>query len=131
MDDHNDDAEHLRLLSIFHYVLAGIAALVGTFPVIHLSIGILIIQGALDQPGQAAPPAAFGWFFVVIGGVLILFGWTLAVLLAVAGRLLARRRSYTFCLVTAGVACIFVPLGTVLGVFTIIVLMRPSVKRLF
>jgi hypothetical protein len=38
---------------------------------------------------------------------------------------------YTFCLVMAGVACMFMPFGTVLGVFTIIVLLRDSVKELF
>ena len=31
----------------------------------------------------------------------------------------------------AGIECIFMPFGTVLGVFTIIVLMRPSMKELF
>ena len=31
----------------------------------------------------------------------------------------------------AGLQCIFPSLGTVLGVFTIIVLVRPSVKQLF
>ncbi len=31
----------------------------------------------------------------------------------------------------AGVACMFMPFGTVLGVFTIIVLLRDSVKELF
>jgi hypothetical protein len=31
----------------------------------------------------------------------------------------------------AGIECIFMPVGTVLGVFTIIVLMRDSVKELF
>jgi hypothetical protein len=31
----------------------------------------------------------------------------------------------------AAIACMFMPFGTVLGVFTIIVLMRPSVKELF
>jgi len=36
-----------------------------------------------------------------------------------------------FCLVMAGVECIFTPFGTVLGVLTIIVLVRPSVKELF
>ena len=34
-------------------------------------------------------------------------------------------------MVVAGVACTFAPLGTALGVFTIIVLMRDSVKELF
>jgi hypothetical protein len=36
-----------------------------------------------------------------------------------------------YCLVVAGIECIFMPFGTVLGVFTIIVLMRPSVRNLF
>ncbi len=40
-----------------------------------------------------------------------------------------RRR--LFCLVVAGVECAFMPFGTVLGVFTIAVLMRESVKELF
>jgi hypothetical protein len=31
----------------------------------------------------------------------------------------------------AGVECLFMPFGTVLGVFTIIVLMRESVKQVF
>jgi hypothetical protein len=31
----------------------------------------------------------------------------------------------------AGVACLFMPFGTVLGIFTIIVLVRPQVKALF
>ena len=31
----------------------------------------------------------------------------------------------------AAIACMFMPFGTVLGVFTIIVLMRPSVKERF
>jgi len=36
-----------------------------------------------------------------------------------------------FCLVVSGIECILTPLGTVLSVFTIIVLMRESLKRLF
>jgi hypothetical protein len=48
-----------------------------------------------------------------------------------AGRFLARRKHHLFCLVVAGVECLFFPFGTVLGVFTIIVLMRPSVQQAF
>jgi hypothetical protein len=131
MTDDRSDAEHLRLLSIFHYVVAGLAAVFGSFPIIHLVMGLLIVQGAFEKPGQPDFPRAFGWVFVGFAGAMILMFWTLAVLLAVAGRQLSRRRGYTFCLVTAAIACAFLPFGTVLGVFTIIVLMRPSVKRLF
>ena len=58
-------------------------------------------------------------------------GWTAAVLLAWSGRCLAQRRRYIFCMVMAAIACLFVPLGTVLGVFTIVVLAKPEVKATF
>jgi hypothetical protein len=48
-----------------------------------------------------------------------------------AGRYLSRHVNRTFCLVVAGIECVFTPFGTVLGVFTIIVLMRDSVRELF
>jgi hypothetical protein len=58
-------------------------------------------------------------------------GWTLAVCMIIAGRFLAKRTHYMYCLVVAAISCIFFPFGTVLGVFTIIVLLRSSVKALF
>jgi hypothetical protein len=72
-----------------------------------------------------------GVFLMALAAFAILLGWTFAVCLIVAGRRLASQRSYTFCLVMAALACMFMPFGTVLGVLTIIVLMRPSVKSLF
>ena len=39
----NQDIEHLRLLSIFHYVVAGIGALVSCFPVFHLAFGLVML----------------------------------------------------------------------------------------
>jgi hypothetical protein len=63
--------------------------------------------------------------------VCVLGGWTLAGLLIYAGRCLARRTRRLFCLVAAGLGCLFFPLGTVLGVFTFIVLSRPTVRAVF
>jgi hypothetical protein len=68
---------------------------------------------------------------VVFASVLILVGWTFAVLVLIAGRFIARRKHYTLCFVMACVDCLSVPFGTVLGVFTILVLNRQSVKELF
>jgi hypothetical protein len=42
-----------------------------------------------------------------------------------------RRKHFTFCLIMAAVECIFMPFGTVLGTFTILVINRPSVRELF
>ena len=72
-----------------------------------------------------------GWIFIVVASVIILVGWSLAIAILFAGRCLARRTHYMRCFVVAAIECIFMPFGTVLGVFTIIVLSRPSVKILF
>jgi len=127
------DAEHLRLLSVFHYVVAGMMALFASFPILHLVIGLSMVFGKFGQETKGGPPPElFGWFFVLFAGAWMLVGWTIAVCLVLAARYLRQRRRYLFCLVVAGVsAAVCMPFGTVLGVFTIIVLLRPSVKEAF
>jgi len=129
------DLEHLKILSIFHYVLAGIVALFACFPIFHLVMGISMLTGDFFQgevPSDASFPfGMFSLMFTIIPAIFILLGWALAISLAVSGYFLSKKTKYLFCLVVAGISCIFTPFGTVLGVFTIIVLMRPSVKKLF
>ncbi len=125
----NQDSEHLKLLSIFHYVTAGLAALFSCIPFLHFWLGIMMVTGQLEPSDPALE--IFGWFFVVFAGGFILCGWAFSVAVFMAGRALARRTRYMFCLVMAGIECMFMPFGTVLGVFTILVLMRDSVKRQF
>jgi hypothetical protein len=127
----NQDQEHLRLLSIFHYVVAGLGALIACIPLIHLTVGVLMVTGRLAD-GRNPPPPALGWILVGLGAAAVVAGWTFAALIARAGRCLARRTHYTYCLVMAALLCVLCsPFGAVLGVFTIIVLLRPSVKALF
>lgn len=125
------DAEQLRLLSIFHYVVAGLAALFACFPLFHLFFGVAMVTGWGEFASEDPVAGVMGWFFIVFAAVFILAGWAFAACLAFAGRFLAQRRRYTYCLVMAGVACMFMPFGTVLGVLTIVVLVRDSVKELF
>ena len=123
----NRDEEHLKLLSIFHYVVGGIAGFWACFPLIHLCIGIAMLGGAF----RGGPPPVLGLFFVMMALTVITLGWALAICIIIAGRCLVKRQHYKFCFVIACISCAFMPFGTVLGVFTIIVLMRPSVKKLF
>lgn len=128
-----EQAEHLKLLSIFHYVFAGVLALMACIPLIHVAFGLAMIFAPRHHGGGRGdmPPALFGWLFVLLGGAFILIGWVVAGLLAWAGRCLSRRSHYTYCFVMACVACAFMPFGTVLGVFTILVLSKPEVKAAF
>ena len=124
--------EHLRLLSIFHYVVSALAALFACIPTLYLVIGLFFLLAPQQVAGGGGPPPPFiGWFFVIFGSVAILLGLTFAAFVLAAGRALARRKHYMFCLVMGGVECVFMPFGTVLGVFTLVVLTQAAVKQLF
>ena len=122
------DLEHLKLLSIFHYVVAGATALFALFPLLHVAFGVAMVSGRMDADLDAQ---LVGWFFIAFASVAIAVGLTLAVCILLAGRSLAQRKKRTFCMVVGGLECLLMPYGTVLGVFTLIVLMRPSMPGLF
>jgi hypothetical protein len=89
-------------------------------------------DGPKSTPSSGGPPPAFlGYMFMGIGGGAVALGWLLGGLTIYAGLCIARRRAPVFCQVIAGLNCLHMPLGTALGVFTLIVLNRPSVKALF
>lgn len=127
----NPDESHLKLLSIFHYILAGLSALISFFPIIHLVLGIMMVV----IPGHHGPgtpePEWVGWIFIGFAILFILCGLIFSGFVFLTARFLSRRRHHTFCVVMAGIECLLMPYGTVLGVLTIIVLMRDSVKTLF
>jgi hypothetical protein len=130
----NQDREHLRLLAIFHYVVAGLAALFSFFPLLYTTVGAIFIFAARHgtaKPGEELPPEFLGWIFAVVGLLLFFLGIAMAICILLAGRCLSRNKHYTFALVMACIECLFIPFGTILGVFTIIALLREPVKGLF
>lgn len=133
----SQDKQYLKILAIFHFVVAGISALFACFPILHFVIGLGMLGlsfglGASEGAFPAAVvPGFVGLFFTLIAGSMMLFGWVFAACEALAGWFLLRRKHHMFCVVMGGVACTFMPFGTVLGVFTIITLMKPAVKALF
>ncbi len=128
----NEDQDQLRLLKIFHYVVGGMCCLFGCFPMIHFFIGLWLTLSPPQRGGMPDANAAFlGPLFMILGGIFISIGWGMGLMLLAAGRNLSRRRRYQFCFVAACIGCLFTPFGTILGVFTILVLNRPAVKAAF
>jgi hypothetical protein len=128
------DTEQLNLLAIFHYVVAGLAALFSFFPLLYTTIGAIFIFAARHgtaKSGEDLPPEFLGWIFAVLGSLLFLTGIAMAICILIAGRSIALRKRYSFVFVIACIECLFIPFGTILGVFTIVVLSRESVRGLF
>ena len=91
----------------------------------------MIVAPHLFGHGKDQPPAFLGWLFLILGTSIIVLGWTFAALTVFAGRCISQRKHYTYCMVWACFECLSIPFGTVLGVCTIAVLNRASVKPLF
>ena len=124
------DQQQVKLLSIFHYVLGGLTAIFSCFPILHIVMGIAMLNGDFGD-GNTAPPKVFAIMFILMPAIFVLIGWSLSICMIIAGRKLARFKSRTFCIVIAGIESMLMPFGTVLGVFTIIVLMRESIKEFY
>ena len=102
----NNDGEHLRLLSIFHYVVGIMTALFALFPTLHLVMGVAMVTGRLDDGPNRMDARFFGWFFIVVAAAMIVAGLAFAASMIVTGRFLARRLNYTFCFVIAALECV-------------------------
>lgn len=124
-----DDLNHLRWLSIAHYIYAGFIALSSLFALIFIALGLF--AGSLPQGRNDPSPEVMRWIFIGVGGAVLVLGLGIATLFFFVGRNIGQRRHHTYCVVMSGIACLSVPIGTLLGVFTLIVLFRPSVKPLF
>jgi len=127
----DQDEEHLKILSIAYYVMAGTIVFGALFGLLYVVLGIVFtISPPPTRPGDQS--ATFmGPFLAALGGAFTLLGSAFALCTYLAGRYLRRKEHRTFCFVVAGLNCLWVPIGTALGVFTILVLQRPAVARLF
>ena len=127
------DNEHLKMLSIFHYVLAGFAFAGLLFLCLHFLImtAVFTSPGIFNSPkNQSGPPVEFlipffMIFYLVFGGMMAVTG----ILNFLSANFLRKRKHRTFSVVVAGLNCMQIPFGTALGVFTIMVLSRPSVRE--
>jgi hypothetical protein len=144
-----EDREHLSALSIGHFVLAGIS-LLGAAPILFYgAAGAEVLEGlggdlsmAMGnvpmQPGAnplgGAPDTMLQDLRLLLTAAVASFvvvSVLAAVHLVLVGVMMRRRRWWTFCYLTGWGECLMFPFGTILGIFTIIVLGRPSVKRVF
>lgn len=125
------DREHLRLLEIFHYIWGTISCLWGLFGLLYVRLGVLMSTTFTGSPQNQNFSHVFSelWIATSVFGVVLFEASGLLSLLA--GWKYRKRRSYWFCFVVAIVNCLLVPVGTALGVFSMFVLNRPSVKELF
>jgi len=131
----HDDEQYLTALSICHYCYGALVGALSCFPLIYVLVGLGLVVAApsmeVKDPNERIGMQFAGGMFAVIGGIAAVVGLVSAVFTLLAGECLRRRRGYVFCILVAAIECLNMPLGTILGVFTIIVLLRPTARQRF
>jgi hypothetical protein len=126
------DKSQLGTLSLIYFILA----ILNTLSLVMLLLGVLIVGGVLIAVGAGggtdAPPIWVG-IVVIVGGLIVsLLPATITYLMYKTASSLKEHRRPTLCFVMAIFLCVTGGiLGIILGIFTIIVLRRPSVQELF
>jgi len=119
------------MLAVFHWALAAgdlfycVALVFQTFAL------RAIFDSTEPQANVDLDPELWSRVFTILMVACTVLVLIHAVLVAVAGRFLVRWRHYRFCFGVACLNCLSFPFGNILGIFTLIVLLRPSVKRRF
>lgn len=130
---YDQDLEHLRLLVLFHKIVAGIYIVVGLCGLPHFTIGLLmnIDPTFMESPTSPPPPGFVGWIFMGFAAMFVFGAWVFAILNWLSSHRLQQRNGLKLIYATSGLNCLWMPIGTALGVFTFIVITRPSVRSLF
>jgi hypothetical protein len=130
----------LRILAVLEAVYGALTFAFSLIFVFYIFMGLQIARnpGFFSSPATRGgtptapfPPQEFGYIFVVIGALAMLFGWAMAGLSLYSAKCLRERKNWSWVMAAACLNCLHVPLGTALGVFTIVVINRPSVRASF
>jgi hypothetical protein len=95
---------------------------------------VMVMGGAMSEFAQRSRdplPKEFLWMFGGLGLVMFVGAAVSALMVGLAGWCLRTRQAWVYCLIVASFSLLWAPLGTVLGVFSLIVLLRPEAKALF
>ena len=130
------DLEHLKLLGIFHYIW-GALSLIGAICIgaYFVVIGIVLMNNpqSISSSDDSGTAGAVGGIMIAVGIVLFLIVVVYGILTLMAGGKYRKHQGgYWFCFILAIVTLVIggIP-GIVLGIFSLIVLSRESVKALF
>jgi hypothetical protein len=126
------ERSQLKTLAIFYFVLSGLMFFTAALSIVQaLFFSTFFNAPTVPSPSQDEFSGLFAGFFVGMAVLLLVFYLTGAILMTIAGLNLRNSSRYTFCLIASIVTCLYFPLGTALGIFSVIFLQKDTVKALF
>ena len=137
------DEAQLKSLAVAFRVVGGLCAFCVNFAWLHVIVGFVTILGGTITPVEvanspsrasmapAALSATFGGVFIFIGLLVIATGYTVGYFGFRAAKGIETSQNWNLCFGTSIAFMLFQPIGLVLGILSLIVLNRPSVRQMF
>lgn len=122
-EDHN-----LGIFRILFIIKGIITLLFAILPILYIFLGVFLFEKN-QIPDEDAHFVAY--FMMITGITVFLILLVLGILTLLTAKYLGEKRNYDFIFVMAVISCITGIFGIILGIFTILELNKPHVKRLF
>ncbi|RYG45406.1 hypothetical protein EON79_12720 [bacterium] len=123
----------LDQLSTFHRIGAYVMGVFSLCGLPHTIFGLvaLINPGIFGAGKGTPPPPFFGLIFLTVGGGLVCSMLGIAYANLAASSWVREKRRLSSVQVVAALSCLFMPLGTLLGIYSLVTLSRPEVGTRF
>ncbi len=122
---------NLSTVSILHYVYGGLMLLGAVvLAVVFFAVGGLM-QSDLVQQSNDPPPEVVTTIFQGIGTGVAVFVGIWGVLVLLSGYWISKRRNRVGSMIIAGLCCLSFPIGTALGIYTLVVLSNTEVQQAY
>ncbi len=126
------DLEQLRLLTLFNRIAMWVFLVGSCFGLPHTIIGAMVVSGSIPSGNKANEfPSFMGYFFMFAGIAVIVIHLGLSFFCGLAAKWIDGRSHYGHLIAQAVILCLWMPIGTALGVFTFVVLTKPQIKAAF
>lgn len=108
------------------YIVAAVLNLLGV-----LGFGLYAAFGVFFLGNLEGNEPELKWIFGLIGGIGAMVSLVLGILNFYTAKCIKQRKNYSFVFVMAIIACLSGVLRLILGVFTLVEITKPEVKKLF
>lgn len=122
----SEDDGSIRRLSLVHFVFASAVFACCVIPAAQVFLSSFVLHMVSHGESEHAVEGAKRMSLM-----MAVFGCLMSLPVFASALCIRRRSGYVFVAVTSALACLLIPIGTVFGVWSISVLMKPEVRSRF
>lgn len=123
--------DSFQVLGYFQVALGFMIGMVSLLPALMVWIGRSVAEPASEGYVYTEGARATAMAGTIVAAAALVLGLAAAAAVVVGGIRLARRSNWRYCVFSAALLCLFVPLGTLLGGLVIARLLDPRTRPLF